>query len=71
MALSVPNGHMAGILAHEVKTPMEAINCIQMVYKDKPKWIKLMITGGVLDATKEGELCRFPFLLCIFSIISF
>lgn len=55
MAISVPGGHMAGILAYEARTPLEAINYVQLISKDKPKYIKLMITGGVMDALVEGE----------------
>ena len=55
MAISVPGGHMAGILAHEARTPLEAINFVKLINQDKPKYIKLMITGGVMDAKVMGE----------------
>ena len=55
MAISVPGGHMAGSLAHIVTTPEEAAACVEKIAETKPDLIKLMITGGVLDAEKKGE----------------
>ena len=55
MAISVPGGHMAGSLAYEAKTPEEASEYVKEIAKDKPDLIKLMITGGVLDAQVVGE----------------
>lgn len=55
MAISVPGGHMAGSLAYEATSPKEAAEYVRKIAKDKPDLIKLMITGGVLDATVKGE----------------
>lgn len=55
MAISVPGGHMAGSLAYEATSKEEAAAYVDKIALDKPDLIKLMITGGVLDATKEGE----------------
>lgn len=55
MAISVPGGHMAGSLAYEATTPREAAEYVRKIAEDKPNLIKLMITGGVLDATVKGE----------------
>ena len=55
MAISVHGGHMAGSLAYEASTPEEAANYVDIIAKEKPDIIKLMITGGVLDAEKVGE----------------
>lgn len=55
MAVSVPGGHMAGSLAYEAKTPEEAAHYVDIIAKDKPDIIKLMITGGVSDSVKIGE----------------
>ena len=55
MAVSVENGHMAGSLAYIAHTPEEAAEYVRIIAKDKPDLIKLMITGGVLDATVKGE----------------
>ena len=55
MAVSVPGGHMAGSLAYEATTPDEAAAFVRKIAEDKPDLIKLMITGGVLDAKKLGE----------------
>lgn len=55
MAVSVHGGHMAGSLAYEAATPEEAAAHVDKIAGDKPDIIKLMITGGVLDAEKVGE----------------
>lgn len=55
MAVSVPGGHMAGSLAYEAASPKEAAGYVQKIAATKPDLIKLMITGGVLDATVKGE----------------
>lgn len=55
MAISVPGGHFAGSLATETKSPEEAKTDAQMVIDSKPDLFKLMITGGVMDASEAGE----------------
>lgn len=55
MAVSVPGGHMAGSLAYEAHSAEEARGFVAKIAEGKPDLIKLMITGGVLDATKKGE----------------
>ena len=55
MAVSVPGGHMAGSLAYEATSPEEAAALVRKIAQDKPDLIKLMITGGVLDAKCKGE----------------
>lgn len=55
MAVSVPSGHMAGSLAYEAHSPKEAADFVARIAQEKPDWIKLMITGGVLDAKVKGE----------------
>ncbi len=55
MAISVKGGHMAGSLAYEAATPEEAAAYVDRIAADKPDILKLMITGGVLDAEKVGE----------------
>lgn len=55
MAVSVEGGHMAGSLAYVAHTPEEAAGYVKVIAQDKPDVIKLMITGGVLDATVKGE----------------
>jgi len=55
LAVSVPHGHMAGVLAYEAGTPAECREYVRKIAADKPDLIKLMITGGVLDATVKGE----------------
>lgn len=53
-AISVPDGHMAGsvaVIAHNVE---EAVQYVEELAKQKPDLIKLMITGGVLDAKEKG-----------------
>ncbi len=55
MAISVHGGHMAGSLAYEAASPEEAVAFVDKIAAEKPDIIKLMITGGVLDAEKVGE----------------
>lgn len=55
MAVSVHGGHMASSLAYEAATPEEAAEFVDKIAREKPDIIKLMITGGVLDAEKVGE----------------
>ena len=55
MAVSVPGGHMAGSLAYEATSPEEAAALVRQIAEDRPDLIKLMITGGVLDAEVVGE----------------
>lgn len=55
MAISVPGGHMAGSLAYEATSAEEVAAYVDRIAKGKPDLIKLMITGGVLDAEVVGE----------------
>lgn len=55
MAVSVPNGHMAGVLAHIAYSPEDCVKYVRLIAQDKPDLIKIMITGGVLDAKVKGE----------------
>ncbi len=55
MAVSVPGGHMAGSLAYEAHSAEEAAKFVRKIAEDDPDLIKLMITGGVLDAAVRGE----------------
>jgi len=53
--VSVPGGHFAGSLATEAGSPEEAAEHVRQIAATNPDWIKLMITGGVMDASEEGE----------------
>ena len=55
MAVSVPGGHMAGSLAHVAHTPEEAADYVSQIAATGADLIKLMVTGGVLDAVRQGE----------------
>lgn len=55
MAVSVEGGHMAHSLAYVANSAEEARDYVRHIAKDKPDVIKLMITGGVLDAKVKGE----------------
>ena len=56
MAVTCIGGYMGGVLAYEGATPEECAELVRKVQKDgHPDWIKLMITGGVLDAKVKGE----------------
>lgn len=52
--ISVPDGHMAGSVAITAHTIDEALESVENSKKEKADLIKLMITGGVLDAKEKG-----------------
>ncbi len=54
-AVSVPNGHFAGSIATEADSPEMAAEHVRQIAETKPDLIKLMITGGVMDSSAEGE----------------
>ena len=54
MAVSVPGGHMAGSVAIAAKTVDEALAQVDAVHAQGADLVKLMITGGVMDATERG-----------------
>ena len=53
--ISVPGGHFAGSIATEASSPEEAREHVRQIASTKPDLIKLMITGGVMDSSEEGE----------------
>ena len=52
--ISVPGGHMAGSVAIAAHNTEEAIAHLHASAKEKVDLIKLMITGGVMDAKEKG-----------------
>ena len=52
--ISVPGGHMAGSVAVAAHSTEEALGHLRECKKEKVDNIKLMITGGVLDAKEKG-----------------
>ena len=54
-AVSVPGGHMTGSVALPAHSAEEAAQMVRDLLPANPDLIKLMITGGVLDAEKLGE----------------
>ena len=52
--ISVPGGHMAGSVAVAAGSVSEALQHMEESKKEKVDLIKLMITGGVLDAKEKG-----------------
>ena len=53
-AISVPGGHMAGSVAIAARTVDEALAQVDAVHAQGADLVKLMITGGVMDATERG-----------------
>ena len=53
--VTVPHGHGAGLLAKVVETPEEARELVREIADHGADLVKLFITGGVFDATVEGE----------------
>ena len=54
-AITVKGGHMEGSVAYGADSIPEMIEHIDNTAKAGADWIKIMITGGVLDAKKVGE----------------
>lgn len=52
--ISVPGGHMAGSVAIAAADIPDALKALERSEKEKVDLIKLMITGGVLDAKEKG-----------------
>ena len=52
--ISVPGGHMAGSVAVAAHSIDEAIKQLEHAGNEKVDRVKLMITGGVLDAKEKG-----------------
>ena len=52
--ISVPGGHMAGSVAIAAATIPDALDHLEKSKEDKVDLIKLMITGGVMDAKEKG-----------------
>lgn len=53
--VSVPGGHFAGSLATESTTTDEVREHVRKMHGQNVDLIKLMITGGVMDASADGE----------------
>lgn len=54
-AVTIPGGHMEGTVAVGAHNKEEFISYIQDNAKNGVDWIKIMVTGGVLDAKVKGE----------------
>lgn len=52
--ISVPGGHMAGSVAVAAASIPDALRQLEKSKEEKVDLIKLMITGGVLDAKEKG-----------------
>ena len=53
-AISVPDGHMAGSVAVVCENVNDALNFLEREEKENIDFVKLMVTGGVMDATEKG-----------------
>lgn len=52
--ISVPGGHMAGSVAHACRSVEEAVKLVDERKQSGCDFVKLMITGGVMDAKVKG-----------------
>ncbi len=52
--ISVPGGHMAGSVAIAAGSIAEAVAHVEQAQREQVDLIKLMITGGVMDAKEKG-----------------
>ena len=55
MAIGPVGGHMVGTVAEAAETEAQAVAMVRQRVAQKVDLIKLMVTGGVLDATVRGE----------------
>ena len=55
MAIGPVGGHMVGTVAEAAESEAQAVAMVQQRVAQKVDLIKLMVTGGVLDATVRGE----------------
>lgn len=55
-AIGVVSGHMDGTVAVSCKNIEEAVKMVDNHAKDDVDWIKLMITGGILDTKEKGKI---------------
>lgn len=65
--ISVPGGHMAGSVAIAAHSISEALEQVDVARAQGADLVKLMITGGVLDAKEKGtpgELKMDPAMVC-------
>lgn len=53
--ISVPGGHVAGSLAYPARSVSEAVDCVDRIASESTDLVKLMITGGIMDAERRGE----------------
>ncbi|MCF0106675.1 MAG: amidohydrolase family protein [Holdemanella sp.] len=54
-AITTPGGHMDGSVAIAIDSAGECMDAFDLITKEKVDLIKIMVTGGVMDATKRGE----------------
>ena len=54
-AVTIPGGHMEGSVAYGAKDDEDFVRFITNTANNGADWIKIMITGGVLDAKVKGE----------------
>ncbi|MDO4378039.1 MAG: amidohydrolase family protein [Erysipelotrichia bacterium] len=54
-AIGVPHGHMVGSVAKAAESGEQAVEMVEELAAHKVDLIKLMITGGVMDAKEKGE----------------
>lgn len=54
-AVTVAGGHMEGVVAYGAADEQDMVRHIRAQVDAGADWVKLMITGGVLDCKKKGE----------------
>lgn len=58
IGISVPGGHMAGTMARACATAGECRKAVDDAAGKSVDWIKIFVTGGVLDSSDSGEPAR-------------
>lgn len=54
-AIGVPNGHMVGSVTRAADSVEDAVKMVDLLKEYNVDYVKLMITGGVMDAKVKGE----------------
>lgn len=55
VGVSVPDGHMAGTMAYVCSNELDSVNAVDTAIDNGVDWVKIFVTGGVLDCSENGE----------------
>lgn len=55
IGVTVPSGHMAGTMAYICSNELDCQNAVNTALDNSADWVKIFVTGGVLDCSENGE----------------